>query len=131
MILTLPKGYDTPVGPNGRGLSAGQAQRVALARALYRDPVLLVLDEPNAHLDSEGEIALLNAIKAASERGACSVIVAHRPGLTNAANKLAVVKDGRIEAFGPREQVMARYNPGAGVPRPVAVPNLADPGGRP
>lgn len=121
MILALPRGYDTAIGANGRGLSAGQAQRVALARALYGNPVLLILDEPNAHLDSEGEIALINALKAASERGVCSVVVAHRAGLTNIATKLAVVQDGRIDAFGPRDQIMARLNPGS-APRPVAVP---------
>jgi ATP-binding cassette subfamily C protein len=121
MILALPRGYDTEVGAGGRGLSAGQAQRIALARALYRDPVLLVLDEPNAHLDQDGEIALINALKAASERGVCSVVVAHRTGFMNIANKLMVVNDGRIEAFGPRDQVMARFSGGAG-PRPVVVP---------
>lgn len=124
MILTLPQAYDTPVGPNGRGLSAGQAQRIALARALYGDPVLLVLDEPNAHLDAEGEQALVDALKAASARGVCSVVVAHRAGFMSIANKVLVVKDGRIEAFGPRDQVLARI--GAG---PRAVPPPTEAGG--
>jgi ATP-binding cassette subfamily C protein len=119
MILSLPRGYDTEIGPNGRGLSAGQAQRVALARALYGAPVLLVLDEPNAHLDQEGESALINTLKDASARGACSIVVAHRAGFMNIANKLMVVTDGRIEAFGPREQVVARMSGG---PRPVLAP---------
>jgi ATP-binding cassette subfamily C protein len=124
MILTLPQAYDTPIGPNGRGLSAGQAQRVALARALYGDPVLLALDEPNAHLDAEGEQALVDALKAASERGVCSIVVAHRAGFMSIANKVLVVKDGRIEAFGPRDQVLARL--GAG---PRAVPPPSEAGG--
>lgn len=122
MILSLPRGYDTEIGPNGRGLSAGQAQRVALARALYGDPVLLALDEPNAHLDSDGEAALLNALKDASARGVCSIVVAHRTGFLNQANKLMIVTDGRIDSFGPRDAILARLNTGAG-PRPVAVPN--------
>jgi ATP-binding cassette subfamily C protein len=120
LILTLPQGYDTEIGQGGRGLSAGQAQRIGLARALYGDPVLIALDEPNAHLDGDGETALMNALRAASERGACSVLVAHRTGLVNVANKIMVVREGRIEAFGPREQVMARIGPG---PRPVPSPN--------
>ncbi|ANP46839.1 type I secretion system permease/ATPase [Candidatus Viadribacter manganicus] len=122
VILGMPQGYDTEIGPNGRGLSAGQAQRVALARALYGDPVLLVLDEPNAHLDNDGEAALLNALKDASARGVCSIVVAHRTGFLAQANKIMVVSQGRIEAFGPREAVLARLNSGA-TPRPVAVPN--------
>lgn len=122
VILSMPRGYDTEIGPNGRGLSAGQAQRVALARALYGDPVLLALDEPNAHLDSEGEAALLSALKDASARGVCCIVVAHRTGFLTQANKLMVVSEGRIEAFGPRDAILARLNPGAG-PRPVAVPN--------
>lgn len=127
MILSLARGYDTEVGPNGRGLSAGQAQRVALARALYGNPVLLVLDEPNAHLDQDGEAALINTLKAASARGVCSIVVAHRTGFMNITNKLMVVNDARIEAFGPRDQIMAKFIPGSS-PRPVAVPNE---GGRP
>ena len=122
MILALPRGYDTEIGASGRGLSAGQAQRVALARALYGDPVLLALDEPNAHLDSEGEAALLNAIKDASARGVCSIVVAHRTGFLNLANKLMIVNQGRIEAYGLRDAMLARLSGGAG-PRPVAVPN--------
>lgn len=124
MILALPQAYDTPIGPNGRGLSAGQAQRVALARALYGDPVLLVLDEPNAHLDADGEQALVDALKAASERGVCSIVVAHRAGFMSIANKVLVVKDGRIDAFGPRDQVLAKL--GAG---PRAVPPPTEAGG--
>ncbi len=122
MILSLPRGYDTEIGPSGRGLSAGQAQRVGLARALYGDPVLLALDEPNAHLDNDGEAALLTALKDASARGVCSIVVAHRTGFLTQVNKLMVVTDGRIDAFGPRDAILARLNPGAG-PRPVAVPN--------
>lgn len=122
MILTLAKGYDTEIGPGGRGLSIGQAQRVALARALYGNPVLLALDEPNAHLDGDGETALMQTLKSASERGVCCIVVAHRAGFMNIANKLMVVRDGRIEMYGPRDQVMQRINSGAG-PRPVAVPN--------
>jgi len=122
MILSLPRGYDTEIGANGRGLSAGQAQRVALARALYGDPVLLALDEPNAHLDNDGEAALVNALKAASANGVCSIVVAHRTGFLSQVNKLMIVADGRIDAFGPRDAILARINPGAG-PRPVAVPN--------
>lgn len=122
MILSMPRGYDSEIGPNGRGLSAGQAQRVALARALYGDPVLLALDEPNAHLDNDGEAALISALKDASARGVCSIVVAHRTGFLSQVNKLMIVADGRIDAFGPREAILARINPGAG-PRPVAVPN--------
>src|SRR5690606_26372510 len=121
----LPRGYDTELGVGVRGLSAGQAQRVALARALYRDPVLLVLDEPNAHLDADGEIALINTLKSASERGVCSVVVAHRAAFMSVANKLMLVRDGRIEAFGPRDQIMKRLNPAASA-RPTAVPAVGE-----
>ncbi len=130
MILALPRGYDTEIGHGGRGLSAGQAQRVALARALYGEPVLLALDEPNAHLDSDGEVALMNTLRDASQRGVCSIVVAHRAGLMSVANKLMIVRDGRIEAYGPREQIIAKLSPGSS-PRPVAVPSLGgEPGAR-
>lgn len=120
LILTLPQGYDSEIGPNGRGLSTGQAQRVALARALYGNPVLIALDEPNAHLDQDGEAALVNALKAARARGATILVVAHRAGFMNIADKLMVVNNGRVEGFGPREMILQKLNAGGG-PRPVVV----------
>jgi PrtD family type I secretion system ABC transporter len=105
MILRLPKAYDTPLGPRGRGLSLGQAQRVALARALYNDPVLLVLDEPNAHLDADGELALVQAITEAKARGASVVVIAHRAGVISAMDRLMVLQDGQLDKIGPREEI--------------------------
>lgn len=118
MILALPKGYDTEIGIGARNLSSGQAQRIGLARALYRDPKLIVLDEPNAHLDAEGELALIATLKAARDRGATVIVVAHRAGFMNIADKLMVVQDARIDAFGPRDQVAAKLG---GQARPVVV----------
>ncbi len=106
MILRLPAGYDTVLGPRGRGLSHGQAQRVALARALFRAPCLLVLDEPNAHLDAESEAALIQALQNARARGAAILVTAHRAGLLNIADRLLVLRDGRMEALGARDDVM-------------------------
>ena len=108
MILRLPQGYDTLLGPFGAGLSAGQAQRVALARALFRDPVLLVLDEPNSNLDQEGETALLTAVKGAAARGAAVVVVAHRAGVLAQVDRLLMLVDGAVQLEGPRETVLER-----------------------
>lgn len=124
LILSLPRGYDAELGPDGRGLSAGQAQRIALARALFRDPALLVLDEPNAHLDGDGEAALLEALRNARARGAAVLVVAHRAGFMSIADKLLVMQSGRIEAFGPRDQIMAKFaaaaqRSAASAPQPV------------
>jgi len=108
LILRLPAGYDTVLGAGGRGLSAGQAQRVALARALYGDPPLLVLDEPNSALDADGEAALNQTILAAKARGAAVLIVAHRTGILNIADRLLVLRDGQVERIGSRTEVIAQ-----------------------
>jgi ATP-binding cassette subfamily C protein len=107
MILRLPNGYDTMLGWEGQGLSAGQAQRVALARALFRDPPILLLDEPNAHLDVEGEAHLLRTIALARARGAMVAVIAHRMSVLSVSDKILALRSGRIEAFGPTHEVIA------------------------
>lgn len=106
MILALPRGYDTRVGEAGAALSGGQRQRVALARALYGDPFLIVLDEPNASLDHEGDEALARAIMACRLRGAIVLVVTHRPAALSALSTLAVMSSGRIKTIGPRDKVL-------------------------
>jgi len=108
MIIKMRDGYNTQVGEQGTALSAGQAQRVALARALYGDPFLVVLDEPNSNLDTEGDEALTRAIRGARERGAITVVVAHRPVGIEGVDQILVLRDGRMQALGPKEQVLAQ-----------------------
>jgi PrtD family type I secretion system ABC transporter len=117
MILRLPQGYDTELSLGGRGLSAGQAQRIGLARALYGAPNLLILDEPNAHLDAEGETLLLETLADVKRRGATVLIVAHRTGVLAALDKLMVLRDGRLELFGPRDAVLQRIGGAQQKPR--------------
>lgn len=123
MILRLADGYDTQLGWGGSGLSAGQAQKIALARALFGDPALLLLDEPNAHLDLEGEAQLLTALRELKARGRTVIVVAHRTGVLGAVDKLMMLRDGRIELYGPRDEVVAHING----PRPQIEPPAATP----
>ena len=107
MILRFPKGYDTPMGEAGSLLSGGQRQRIGLARALYGQPVLVVLDEPNANLDDVGEQALVRAVQQLKAAGRTVVLVTHRPGILAVADRLLILADGRVQADGPRDAVLA------------------------
>lgn len=111
MILALPNGYDHELAADGSGLSAGQAQRIALARAVYGDPSLLVLDEPNAHLDSEGDAQLVEALASLKKAGTTIVVVSHKMGILPVVDRILVLREGRIALLGPREEVMTKLAP--------------------
>jgi PrtD family type I secretion system ABC transporter len=121
LILRLSEGYDTRIGEGGAGLSAGQRQRVGLARALYGDPFLVILDEPNANLDAEGENALTQAIIGVRRRGGICIVIAHRPSALGAVDLILMMAEGRAQAFGPKDEVLKR------VLRPASVPVEARP----
>ncbi|WP_219268575.1 type I secretion system permease/ATPase [Pseudomonas sp. Xaverov 259] len=106
LILALPQGYDTVLGDDGSGLSGGQKQRVALARALYGRPTLVVLDEPNSNLDTVGESALAQAIAQMKAQGTTVILVTHRSSALAQADKLLVMNEGRLQAFGPSQEVL-------------------------
>ena len=108
LIVGLPKGYETEIGELGQVLSAGQRQRIALARALYRDPFLVVLDEPNSNLDSEGEAALTQAISSVRRRGGIVIVVAHRPSALAAVDLVLVMANGGAVTFGPKDEVLSK-----------------------
>lgn len=126
MILALPNGYETQLGLGGSGVSPGQAQRIALARALYDSPRIIVLDEPNSHLDSEGEAALTRALLAARQSGAVCFVVAHRAGVINIADKVLLLRDGRVADYGPRAETMAKLASQGGRPAPHLHPIAGD-----
>jgi PrtD family type I secretion system ABC transporter len=123
MILQLPDGYETQVGEAGAALSGGQRQRIALARALYGDPFLVVLDEPNSNLDNEGEQALTSAILSIRARGGVVVVIAHRPSALAGVDLVLVMGEGRMQSFGPKDEVLSKVlRP---VPAPQAEPRVA------
>jgi ATP-binding cassette subfamily C exporter for protease/lipase len=107
LIMSLPEGYNSPVGRDGAMLSGGQRQRVGLARALYGKPVFVVLDEPNSSLDEAGDAALANAIAALKQLGTTFVVMTHRTSVLGVADKMLIMRDGAQQAFGPRDEVLA------------------------
>lgn len=121
MILRFPKGYDTSIGEAGGLLSGGQRQRIGLARAIFGDPALVVLDEPNANLDDAGEVALLKTVRELKAKGKTVVLISHRPGVVAVADRLVVLRDGRVQADGPRDVVMSTLQVGQ---KPVAKSHL-------
>jgi len=140
MIQRLPDGYDTQIGDAGAKLSAGQRQRIGLARAIYGDPCLIILDEPNASLDQAGEGALAGALIELKRRGAALVIVGHRPSTIAQADKILLLKDGKAELYGPRDEVLQKLRsasaaqtaqsekapaPAPATPTPDAAPEAA------
>lgn len=130
MILRLPQGYDTEIGFNGAGLSAGQRQRIALARAFYGDPKVLILDEPNAHLDPEGEASMIEALRQARARGASAIMVVHRGGAIRVADKVLVMREGQVQSFGPAAEIVPGLAP-AQAPAPAQAQAPPQPAPRP
>ncbi len=110
MIAQLPLGYDTQIGEDGIALSAGQRQRIALARALYREPFLVVLDEPDASLNSEGQRALIEAVLAVRRHGGIAIVIAHRRAALAGVDTVLALSEGRMCAYGPRDAVLAELH---------------------
>lgn len=125
LVLSQTLGYATPIGPGAVRLSGGERQRIGLARALHGDPRLIVLDEPNANLDSEGEAALERAIQLAKDRMATVLIITHRPSIAAKCDRVLMLRDGRIELFGPAADVLKRLQQGTVPPPAQPAPNPA------
>lgn len=112
LILRLPAGYDTPIGAGGMALSGGQRQRIGLARAMYGNPKLIVLDEPNSNLDDAGERALVQAVLHMKQLGSTVVLITHRPGILGVTDKILLLVDGQVKAFGERDEVLRALQSG-------------------
>src|SRR5579864_2261823 len=126
-IMRLPNCYDTDIGESGVKLSGGQCQRLGLARALFGTPKLVVLDEPNSSLDSEGELALIEAIARLKARGATVVVIAHRPSILQHADKILMIRGGMVESFGPRSEIMPALTPvPKATPLTTSVASISD-----
>ncbi len=123
-IAALPDGYDTYVGPGGVVLSGGQRQRVALARAIYNDPKFVVLDEPNSSLDESGERALVEMLQTLKSRGVTIVVVTHRKSILDVVDGLLVLREGQMQTYGPRDEVLAAMA-GKGRPPSANAPVVA------
>jgi ATP-binding cassette subfamily C exporter for protease/lipase len=123
MILRFPKGYDSPIGEAGNLLSGGQRQRIGLARAIYGQPALVILDEPNANLDDAGEQALARTVNELKSHGRTVILITHRPSAVAAADRVVLLRDGRVVADGPRDQVLAMLR--APVASQPAAPNMS------
>jgi ABC-type protease/lipase transport system fused ATPase/permease subunit len=123
MILRLADGYETWVGDGGAVLSGGYRQRIGLARAVFGSPSLVVLDEPSSNLDAEGDAALADCMLKLKQARVTTLIVSHRPATIAIVDKILLLVDGRLEAFGPRTDVLARLNPRPPIP-------IVAPGGR-
>lgn len=119
MILRFPQGYDTQIGPGGGFLSGGQRQRIALARAIYGDPALIVLDEPNSNLDENGEAALIKTVNDLKAAGSTIVIVTHRTSILAAVDTLLLLRDGELQLFGPRNEILNTLANAASNVRPI------------
>ncbi|BCJ89622.1 type I secretion protein [Terrihabitans soli] len=124
MILRLPAGYETRIGESGSALSGGQRQRIALARALYGNPFLVVLDEPNSNLDSDGEAALAKAIASLRARGAIAIIIAHRRAALDPVDLVLALNSGVVQGFGPKDETLRNLFAPSG-PTPLARPRVA------
>jgi ABC-type protease/lipase transport system fused ATPase/permease subunit len=121
LILRLPKGYDSDIGEHGERLSPGQCQRIALARALYGQPRIVVLDEPNANLDHDGEEALMRTLRLLNGQGITTVIIAHRPSLLAGVDKMLVLRDGAVDMYGSRTEIMGKVTRAAVAARDAAA----------
>ena len=121
LILTLPEGYETVVGPAGIHLSGGQKQRIGLARAVYGEPAIIVLDEPTSNLDNDGRLALISTLKSLKNLGSTVILIAHQPSLFTEMDKMGLIVDGQLQKFGPKDEIIQAMNPKKMVTKQQAV----------